>query len=137
MKKQKIVPFLTFTGKAEEAMEFYVTSLPNTKITTLVRYGKNHPYANEDEENLVLQGALSFFDQEIRFMDMSAAYPAPPFTWASSLYINCSEEAEFDSIFASLSNGGEVMMGPEAVGNIRKCAWVNDKYGVTWQLVWE
>jgi predicted 3-demethylubiquinone-9 3-methyltransferase (glyoxalase superfamily) len=70
------------------------------------------------------------------FLDMGSEHPAPDFTWASSIYAECSDEAEFDAVFNALSQDGFVMMGPEAVGEIRKCAWVTDKFGVTWQPVW-
>jgi predicted 3-demethylubiquinone-9 3-methyltransferase (glyoxalase superfamily) len=137
MEKQRITPFLSFTGKAEEVMNYYADNLPNAKITKLVRYGKDHPAAGEGEENIVLHGVLNLMGQDIMFMDMSAKYPAPDFSWAVSLYIDCTDEAEFNAIFNALSKDGTVMMGPEAVGHIRKCAWVTDKYGVTWQPVWE
>lgn len=131
----RICPFFAFTGRAEEAMNFYASNLPGAKIVSLTRYGK-HPFAAEGEENNVLHGVLVFKGQEIMFMDMTAAHPAPPFSWSASLYIGCEDEAEFDTIFAPLSQSGVVMMGPEAVGDLRKCAWVTDKFGITWQPVW-
>ena len=137
MEKARVSPFLSFTGKAEEAMRFYADHLPDTKISELVRYGKDHPLAGEEEENKILHGALSMMGQEIMFLDMVSAYPAPDFSWSTSLYIDCLDEAEFDAIFNVLSKDGFVMMGPEAVGDIRKCAWVTDKFGVTWQPVWK
>ena len=137
MEKRKVSPFLAFTGKAEEAMQFYASAIPNVEITKLVRYGKDHPFAKEGEENNVLFGVLSFMGQEIMFLDMTSAYPAPDFSWAMSIYIDCRDEAEFDAVFSGLSQDGSVMMGPEAVAHIRKCAWVTDKFGVTWQPVWE
>ena len=129
-------PFFTFSGVAEQAMEFYSASLPGAKITTLQRYGTDHPFAKQDEADKVLFGAITFLDQQIMFMDMDAAHPAPAFSWATSVYINCGDEAEFDAIFGALSDGGLVMMGPEPVGQLRKVAWVTDKFGVTWQPVW-
>jgi len=137
MEKQRVMPFLSFTGRAEEAMQFYASSLPGAEITKLVRYGTEHPYAGEGEENLVLHGAVSFMGHEIMFLDMTAAYPAPNFSWAISIYLDCRDEAEFDAVFAGLSQGGVVMMGPESVAGFRKCAWVTDKFGVTWQPVLE
>lgn len=137
MEKQKFALFLTFTGKSEEAMNFYASVLPGASITKLERYGKEHPFAGEGGENNVLHGAVTFMGQEIMFLDMDKAHPAPEFSWSSSIYVDCCDEAEFDAIFGELSQGGIVMMGPEPVGNLRKCAWVTDKFGVTWQPVWE
>lgn len=137
MDKQKLSIFLTFTGRAEEAMRFYAETLPGASITRLVRYGKERPYPGLIDENRILNGALTFMGQEILFLDLDDDHPAPAFSWASSIYVNCQDEAEFDAIFDAVSRGGTVMMGPEAVGNIRKCAWVTDKFGVTWQPVWE
>lgn len=137
MRNSKISPFLTFNGHAEQAMNFYVSVLPNSQILNLVRFGKNHPFAKEDEQEKVLFGALSISGQEIMFMDMDKSNPVPEFSWSTSLYYDCSDEKEFDLIFENLKQGGVVMMGPEAVGNLRKCSWVTDKFGVTWQLVWE
>lgn len=138
MTNQKIKLFLTFNGNAEQAMRFYAENLPETKITKLTPYGKDHPMATDyGDENRVLMGALSLMEQEIYFLDMTAAYPAPEFNFATSIFIDCRDETEFDCIFAALSQDGTVMMGPEAVEHFRKCAWVTDKFGVTWQPVWE
>lgn len=137
MDKQRIALFLSFTGNAEDAMQFYVSILPDAKITQLIRYGKEHPYAGDDCENRVLHGSLSFMGQEIMFLDMDDAHPAPNFSWATSIYVDCRDEDEFDAVFNGLSQGGLVMMGPEPVAHFRKCAWITDKFGVTWQPVWE
>jgi predicted 3-demethylubiquinone-9 3-methyltransferase (glyoxalase superfamily) len=136
MNESRVYPFLSFTGKAEEAMKFYSENLPETNIGEIVRYGKNHPMVGEGEENFILHGSLLMMGQKIMFMDMPTAYPAPEFSWSTSLYIDCVSEVEFDDVFSSLSKNGTVMMGPESVGHIRKCAWVTDKFGVTWQPVW-
>lgn len=137
MEKQRILPFLSFTGKAEEAMQFYASVLPGASITKLQRYGKEHPGAGEGEENNVLFGTLAFMRQEIAFLDMPAAYPAPDFNWSISIYVDCRDEAEFNAVFNGMAQDGVVMMGPEPVAHFRKCAWVTDKFGVTWQPVWE
>jgi len=138
MGNQKVSIFLTFNGKAEEAMQFYAAVLPDAKITRLERYEKKVPHANTPEdEKRVLHGALSFMGQEIIFLDMNTAFTAPAFSWSTSIMVACKDEPEFDAIFGALSKDGSVMMGPESVGPIRKCAWVTDKFGVTWQPVWE
>jgi predicted 3-demethylubiquinone-9 3-methyltransferase (glyoxalase superfamily) len=138
MAHQRLTTCLTFSTHAEEAMRFYVSILPNAQISELVHY-RDDPTAPPDPANadLVLRGALSLTGIEIMFLDMGAAFPPPAFTWATSLYLDCRDEAEFDLVFEGLSQGGEVMMGPMAIAHVRKCAWVTDKFGVTWQPVWE
>ena len=129
----KLAVFLTFTGNAEAALNYYAEHLPGAHINSLVLYEKDNPNGDEGK---VLNGTLSFAGQEIMFMDFKIDTPAPPFSWATSLYIDCSTEAEFDQIFAALAAEGSVMMGPEPVLQFRKVAWVTDKFGVTWQPVW-
>ena len=131
--KQRIIPFLTCRGNAEEMMNFYAAALPGAKIESLVRVEKGQ----RGDEGKVLTCVLSFLGQQLMFMDMEAAYDCPAFNWSTSLYIDCRDEAEFDTVFAGLSLDGVVMMGPEPVLQLRKAAWVTDKYGVTWQPVWE
>ena len=125
--------FLTFNGNAEEALRFYEDVLPGAKIESLTLFAKDAPNGDEGK---VLNGFLSFGGQRIMFMDMMSEYPVPPFTYSTSLMVNCVSEAEFDAIFEALAKEGSVMMGPESVEGLRKVAWVTDKFGVTWQPVW-
>ncbi|MBO0444343.1 VOC family protein [Vagococcus fluvialis] len=133
-KKNSLNLFLTFNGNAEEALKYYEKVLPDAKIETLTLFSNK---ALNGDEGKVLNGVLDFQGIKIMFMDMQKKYPVPAFSWSTSLLINCSKEAEFDIIFNQLSQDGSVMMGPEAVEQFRKVAWVTDKYGLTWQLVWE
>ncbi|MCL1892613.1 MAG: VOC family protein [Holophagaceae bacterium] len=137
MQKSLISPFLTFNGQAEEAINYYVSCFPGAKIAQLLRYGDKVPHATKGNENRILMGILSFKEQEIMFLDMDSDHSAPMFNWANSIHIYCNDEAEFDVIFDGLSKDGMVMMGPEPVAHFRKCAWVTDKFGVTWQTTWE
>ncbi len=88
MSKARISPFLSFTGQAETAMNFYVQVLPETKITTLVRYGTDNPHMPKEQGDRIMYGALQCMGQEIMFLDMSDEYPAPAFNWAQSLWIS-------------------------------------------------
>ncbi|MDR2008353.1 MAG: VOC family protein [Alphaproteobacteria bacterium] len=137
MSKQKIYPFLTFNGKAETAMNFYAESIPNTKIVKCLPYGEHPMAVSDDDKKRIMFGMIEIANSTIMFLDMTEAHPAPEFNWANSLCIEAKDEAEFDAIFKTLSEGGKVMMGPEAVGPLRKCAWVVDKFGVVWQPIWE
>ena len=137
MNKLTLTPFLTFNGQSEQAMNFYCKCLPDCKITRLERYGKSHPMSKSSEDsNRVLHGSIEFCGQTIIFLDMTEEHKVPQNeNWSKSLLLNCESEAQFDLIFDGLKQGGQVMMGPESVGDIRKCAWVVDKFGVVWQPV--
>ena len=131
---QRMTPFLTLNGNAQKAMEFYESVFPDSKINKLVLFEEN---ANVSLNGKVFDGRMTILGEELFFLDMPPEYPAPDFTWASTLLLNCKDEEEFDHIFAGLSKDGSVMMGPEPSGNLRKAAWVTDQFGVTWQIVWE
>ncbi len=132
-KAQRMTPFLTFHGNAEQAMRYYTHVFPETVIESLEFF--QHGQENGDEGK-VLNGCLSISGQKIYFMDMMKSVPIPDFSWAMSLFIDCISEEEFDIVFGGLAEEGTVMMGPEAVLDLRKVAWVTDRFGVTWQLVW-
>jgi len=131
--KQRIIPFLTFHGNAEEALNYYAANLPGAKIETLMRFEKGQ----RGDEGKVSAGILSLFGQSIQLMDMEAAYECPPFTWSTSLLVNCNDAAEFDALLDCLAQGGTVMMKEDNFMHFRKVAWVTDKFGVTWQPVLE
>lgn len=132
MQHKRLTPFLTFDGSAEAAMNFYALVLPETSITSLDYYQAGQP----GEEGKVINGILSIMGEQIMFMDIQKGQ-VTPFSWATSFLMQCRDEREFDHIFSALSSEGFVMMGPEPVLGIRKVAWVTDKFGITWQLVWE
>jgi predicted 3-demethylubiquinone-9 3-methyltransferase (glyoxalase superfamily) len=128
---QRIVTFLTFPGTAEEAMNYYVGLFPKGRVVELTRFGKDQ----QGPEGKLLNGTFELLGQRFYVMDMEPGTP-PAFSWATSILVHCADEAEFDALFAGLSRGGSVMMGPEPVMEIRKAAWVTDRFGVTWQLIW-
>jgi len=130
---QRLTTFLTFHGNAEEAMNFYSDILPSAEIESIIRFEKGH----RGDEGKIMTGILSFFGQQIMFMDMNAAYGCPPLNWATSFYISCANETEFNAIFNGLAQDGTVMMKEEPFMQFRKVAWVTDKFGVTWQPVLE
>lgn len=133
----KLIPFLTFSGRAEEAMDFYAKVFVDSERVSLTRIDDSlDPEATGQEPGKVLNGQLKIKGQLVMFMDLAPAF-STPFSWANSLYVACDDEAEFDQLFSGLSDDGSVMMGPEPVMNLRKVAWVTDRFNVTWQLVWE
>ncbi|EUJ33680.1 3-demethylubiquinone-9 3-methyltransferase [Listeria floridensis FSL S10-1187] len=131
MTDSKITPFLTFSGDAEEAVTFYVSLFANGKLLSLTRFSEGE----RGEPGKVLNAEFELSGEKFMAMDMEEKY-AVPFSWATSFLFKLDAEAEFDRLFEALSEGGTVMMGPEAVGDFQKVAWITDRFGVTWQLVY-
>ncbi|EUJ43260.1 VOC family protein [Paenilisteria rocourtiae] len=124
--------FLTFSGEAEAAMDFYVELFGEDAKT----FGKTYiGEADRGETGKLLNGTFEIRGQSFMVMDMEAEY-ATPFSWAASILVQCEEEEEFDRLFAAFSDEGSVMMGPIELPPFKKVTWVTDKFGVTWQLVW-
>ena len=71
--------------------------------------------------------------QEIRCNDSSVKH-AFTFTPSFSLFIECESEADFDRIVQGLTEGGQTLMAAGNYGFSRKFAWVNDRFGVSWQI---
>lgn len=129
MEKQKITTFLMFEGKAEEAMNFYVSVFDGAEIGSIYRYG-----ANEDGvEGSVVHATFSLAGQMFMCMDSNVKHGFT-FTPSMSLYVSCVTEEEIDRLFEKLSKGGSVLMPLAAYPFSEKFAWVADKYGVSWQL---
>lgn len=134
MSETRLLPFLTFSGCAEEAMGYYNSIFPDSHITQTVHYAKG----DMGPEGKLISGVLEIGGLRVMFMDLDSS---PDFSWATTLFYDCRSEAEFDSIFDGLANSGSVMMGPEPLNTtsvtMGKAAWVTDRYGVTWQLAWD
>jgi predicted 3-demethylubiquinone-9 3-methyltransferase (glyoxalase superfamily) len=122
-------PFLMFTGRAEEAMRFYVSLFPGAQITRLERWGAGGP----GEEGKVLHGAFTIGDQTIRCNDSPPVH-AFTFTPSFSLFVDCASIDEVARLADALAAGGGVLMPRGDYGFSRQFAWVNDRFGVSWQL---
>ena len=125
----KVTTFLLFAGQAEEAMEFYVSLLPGSKVLDVQRYGPGEPGA----EGSVKIARFALAGQEYRCIDSSVQHDFT-FTPAISLFVECETEAEIDALCAKLSEGGKTFMPLGSYGFSRKFAWVADRFGVSWQV---
>lgn len=126
---QKITTFLMFAGQAEEAMNFYLSLFDGSEIVNIRRYGPNEAGA----EGSVLLATFSLAGQTFMCIDSNVQHQFT-FTPAISLYVECGSEAELDRLFAALSDGGAVLMPLGAYPMSAKFGWVQDKFGVSWQL---
>ena len=115
---QKISPFLWFDGKAEEAAKFYISVFPNSKIGDILRNGPDGP----GPQGSVLTVAFELDGQKFTALNGGPHYKFSP---ATSFVVNCETQDEVDYYWEKLSAGGKTM----------QCGWLDDKYGVTWQVV--
>src|SRR6266496_3851698 len=115
---QKIVPFLWFDGKAEEAANFYVSVFKNSKVVRVTRYGEAGPGP---------KGSVMSVTFQLEGQGFYALNGGPQFSFtpAISLFVNCETQAEVDDLWERLSAGGSK----------DRCGWLTDKYGLSWQII--
>ena len=117
--KQRITPFLWFDGQAEEAANFYVAIFPDSKIVGATRYGDVGP----GPKGTVMTIGFELDGQSFTGLDGG---PMFKFNEALSLVVHCETQAEVDHYWERLSADG---------GKTSQCAWLKDKFGVSWQIV--
>jgi predicted 3-demethylubiquinone-9 3-methyltransferase (glyoxalase superfamily) len=125
--RQKISPYLMFTGnvsgKAEEAIRFYANIFGETELPDIHLYGEDADGVN-GVPGKVMFASFSLAGQT--FMAADSAYPHGfTFTEGISFYVSCRGQAEIDSLWERLTDGGEE----------QPCGWLKDKFGVSWQIV--
>ena len=114
----KITPFLWFDGRVEEAMNFYTSIFKNSKVVNITRSGKGGP----GPEGSVMSATFQLEGQE--FIALSGG-PQFKFSPAISFFVNCETQEEIDELWAKLSEGGKP----------NRCGWLDDKFGLTWQII--
>jgi predicted 3-demethylubiquinone-9 3-methyltransferase (glyoxalase superfamily) len=126
---QKITTFLMFEGAAEEAMTFYTSLFDASEIRTIVRYGPEGPGA----EGSVQHATFTLAGQEYMAIDSNVSH-AFTFTPSVSLYVECESEAEIEGLYAALLENREPLMPLDSYGFSKRFGWINDRFGVSWQL---
>lgn len=119
---QKITPCLWFDGNVEEAVNFYVETFSNARITQTSRFtAANAELAGQPE------GAVMSMLFEVEGQSVMALNGGPQFSFtpAISLMVDCKDQGEVDRVWEKMLEGGEAM----------QCGWLTDKFGVTWQIV--
>ena len=109
---QTITPFLWFNDNAEEAMDFYMSVFPNSKIITRM------PGANGKASGV----AFEINGQRLMLLNGG---PAQKLTESFSLFVTVETQEEVDELWEKLSEGGQKSV----------CGWLKDKFGLSWQII--
>jgi predicted 3-demethylubiquinone-9 3-methyltransferase (glyoxalase superfamily) len=115
---QRITPFLWFNDNAEQAVNFYLSVFKNSKITDITHYGEAGP----GPKGSVMTLAYQLDGQEFVAINGGPSYTISP---AISFVVNCDTQEEIDYYWEKLSAGGKKV----------QCGWLQDKFGVSWQIV--
>lgn len=120
---QKITPNLWYQGEAEEAVHFYLSVFPDSKIIK-TQYYPTEGLADFQKE---FAGKILTIEFELFGQSYVAINAGKEFTFneAVSLLINCKDQEEIDYYWEKLTTDG----GQESV-----CGWLKDKYGLSWQV---
>jgi predicted 3-demethylubiquinone-9 3-methyltransferase (glyoxalase superfamily) len=120
---------LMFEGAAEEAMNFYVSLFRGSEVQRIERYGPGE----QGKEGSVRRAVFTLGGHHLSCID-SPIHHGFTFTPSLSLFVDCDDEAELDGAFQKLSAGGTVLMPLGNYGFSKKFGWVQDRFGVSWQL---
>jgi predicted 3-demethylubiquinone-9 3-methyltransferase (glyoxalase superfamily) len=114
---QKVRACLWFDTQAEEAANFYVSLIPNSRILDIAYYNEAGP----GKPGSVLM--VTFELGGAQYLALNAG-PAFKFTEAISLSVDCADQEEVDRLWEKLGEGG----------CYSRCGWLKDRYGLSWQI---
>jgi len=122
---QKITPHLWFDKEAKEAAEFYVSVFDNSKIN-FINLIPDTPSGDAELVGFQIMG----FD----FMAISAG-PFFKINPSISFHVRCKTVEEVDQMWEKLSADGTVMMELGEYPFSKRYGWIQDKFGVSWQVI--
>ena len=120
MAKPKIFPFLWYAREAEEAARFYASIFPNSSVDRVTALQSESPSGPPGSVKVV---QFTLMGQPFQAM---TAGPHHEFNDAVSIMVLCEDQAEIDKYWNALLQSG---------GKPQACGWLNDKYGLRWQII--
>lgn len=129
---QKITPFLWFDSNAVEAVNFYTSIFNNSKGGNTTRYNEEGAKVSGQQKGSVMTVPFQIFGQDFTALNGGPLFKFNP---SVSFFINCKTENEVQQLWDKLSNGGTALMPLDKYPFSEKYGWIQDKYGVSWQLI--
>jgi predicted 3-demethylubiquinone-9 3-methyltransferase (glyoxalase superfamily) len=129
---QKISPFLWYDKQAEDAAKFYTAVFKNSKMGSVTKYNEASGNASGMKPGSVMTASF-----EIEGYNFTAINGGPVFKINPSIsfFVNTKDEKEVDDLWAKFSDGGKVLMELNRYDWSKKYGWVEDKFGISWQLM--
>jgi len=116
--QSNITPFLWFNGNVEEALNFYTSIFKNSKIIEAHHLPGDVP----GRKGKVFTATFELDGQKFMALDGGPQFKFSP---ATSFFVSCTTQDEVDHLWEKLSEGGTP----------NRCGWIDDKFGVTWQII--
>jgi predicted 3-demethylubiquinone-9 3-methyltransferase (glyoxalase superfamily) len=107
-----VTPFLMFNGRLEEALNFYVATIRNSRIVELQRNGDK-----------VMGGTFELDGRRFLCFDGGEYFS---FSEGFSMFVSCETQEEIDALWEKFLAGG---------GEPQRCGWLKDKFGLSWQII--
>lgn len=129
---QIITPTLWFDGKAEEAMNFYVSVFPNSKVNFVKRWTTDMLLPDDE----IKPGTLHIASFTLNWMQFYAFDAGPMFRFNPSIsfYAVFETVAKVEEVWNKLAEGGEVLMPLDKYDWSERYGWIKDRFGVSWQI---
>lgn len=129
---QKISPFLWFDTQAEDAAQFYTTIFNNSKIGGITKYNDASAEASGMQPGSVMTASFEIEGYGFTAINGGPAFKINP---SISFFVHSKDEKEIDDLWKKLSEGGKVLMELNKYDWSKKYGWVEDKFGLSWQLM--
>ena len=123
-------PFLMFQdGTAQAALDLYFATFPDSRMVRVERYAKGEP----GPAGSIKVAVFTLCGREFMCSDSPIKHGFT-FTPSSSTFVDFDSAAELDRVFGILSERGRVLMPLNNYGFSQRFGWLNDRFGVSWQL---
>ncbi len=129
---QAITPFLWFATQAEEAVNFYTSIFKTAKVNIKTLYDEAGAQASGMQKGSVMTIAFALEGQD--FVALNGG-PAFTFSPAVSFFVSCTTTQEVELLWEKFSDGATIRMPLDAYPWSEKYGWLQDKYGINWQIM--
>lgn len=116
-------PFLMFQGRCEEALELYVSALPNASLLSM----------DKKPDGTIAMARFPVGGLEIMANDSPPVHDFD-FAPSTSMFLTVDEPHSVDTLAARLEADGKALMPAGDYGFSKRFAWVQDRFGVSWQI---